>query len=454
MADYYSLLARAVAALPQSTPEARRSVYDRARKALVNQLRSIQPPVAEADIDAEGRALDEAVARLEAEAAAKSAPKPPPPPPFSPLPMRPAVAPPPPVRPAPPAGVAAPAKPPLPKPPSSKPEPPKKPPGPEPPLTEAEKAVASRNAFLERKKAEAAAWRGSLGQSETPALPDREEPGPREQQRPAAPLPPMPEAPSGSRRILAIAAILVVLVGVVALAAWKLRESPEDLAKLKPEDAATESQVGGKFAERVQGDDAPATDGRGGSEARGPAVPVAQKAELWVGSVQEPNKVEKIYPASVVWRLETVGGGPGEPVGSAIRGDVDAPDAKLKMTLVIRKNLDATLSATHTVNISFKIAPGSDLKAVKAIFPIQMRRLEAQSGEKIAGIPVPITENNFLIGLMRGDHEPRNLMLLRSLMVMDVPFQLVDGRAATINMEKGASGERVFADALAAWGQK
>ena len=45
---------------------------------------------------------------------------------------------------------------------------------------------------------------------------------------------------------------------------------------------------------------------------RSPAVPVAQKAEMWVGSLAEPTKVDRIYNGSVVWRLENVGG-PGEP---------------------------------------------------------------------------------------------------------------------------------------------
>jgi hypothetical protein len=181
-------------------------------------------------------------------------------------------------------------------------------------------------------------------------------------------------------------------------------------------------------------------------------VPVAQKAEMWVGSLAEPTKVDRIYNGSVVWRLENVGG-PGEPVGSAIRGDIDIPDAKLKMSLLFRKNTDATLSASHTINVSFSVAPGSPIGGVKAIGPIQMRRSDAQSGEKVVGIPVPITENNFLIGLMRGDHEARNILLLRSLTALDLPMQLADGRAATINMEKGPSGERVFADAIDAWGK-
>jgi hypothetical protein len=182
-------------------------------------------------------------------------------------------------------------------------------------------------------------------------------------------------------------------------------------------------------------------------------VPVAQKAELWVASAQEPNKVDRIYNATVVWRLENVGGGPGQPMSSAIRGDVDIPDAKLKLSLLFQKNGDAALSASHTITITFKPQPGSPLGNVKAIGPIQMRRADAQSGEKVAGIPVPITENNFLIGLMRGGAETRNLQLLRSLSVIDLPLQFADGRPGTINMEKGASGERVFADATDSWGR-
>lgn len=528
MADYYSLLARAIAALPQSTPEARHSVYERARKALFNQLRSIQPPVAEADIDAEGRALDEAIARLEAEAAVSAAiapaaqPAAPPPPaassplaargagqtpparspaaagrsPFMPskapaapvkAPVKPAAGAPEsaapaagrtswfkPAKTAPPAPAPAtpelakaepskiesakaelaraePVKTEAAKPETSKPEP-SKPEPLKPAAAAAKEAPKGRASFLEQKKAEAVSWRETLRQGETSgpfAREQDESPAGREAQRPAAPLPPLPEPPNGSRRLLAILAILIVFVGVVALAAWQFRERPEDLAKLNPEEATTETAETGKFADRIEGE-----PGAEPAKGRAPAVPVAQKAEMWVASATEPNKVDKIYPASVLWRLENVGGGPGEPVASAIRGDVDVPDAKLKMSIVIRKNADATLSASHTINVSFKPTPGADIKGVKAIFPIQMRRLDAQVGEKLVGIPVPIMENNFLIGLMRGDHEARNLLLLRSLMVLDLPFQLSDGRAATINMEKGASGERVFADALAAWGQK
>ena len=75
MADYYPLLAKALANLPsRTTSTARRAIYDRARKALIGQLRSIQPPMPENDIAGEDAALDRAIARLEAEFGGQSTP--------------------------------------------------------------------------------------------------------------------------------------------------------------------------------------------------------------------------------------------------------------------------------------------------------------------------------------------------------------------------------------------
>ena len=53
MADYYPLISRAVAGLEQNTGENRRVLYERARTALVNQLRGVEPALEEADITRE-----------------------------------------------------------------------------------------------------------------------------------------------------------------------------------------------------------------------------------------------------------------------------------------------------------------------------------------------------------------------------------------------------------------
>ena len=72
MTDYYPLIARAVEGLDRSTGEARRALYERARNALVTQLRSNQPALLEAQITKERLALEEAIRKVEAEAARKS----------------------------------------------------------------------------------------------------------------------------------------------------------------------------------------------------------------------------------------------------------------------------------------------------------------------------------------------------------------------------------------------
>jgi hypothetical protein len=72
MADYYPLIAKAVSGLEKSTVEARRALYDRARTALLAQLRGVEPALSEPDITRERLALEEAIRRVEAEAARRS----------------------------------------------------------------------------------------------------------------------------------------------------------------------------------------------------------------------------------------------------------------------------------------------------------------------------------------------------------------------------------------------
>src|SRR4029079_10422854 len=69
MADYYPLIARAVSGLDKNTGENRRALYERARAALVNQLRGVEPSLEESDITRERLALEEAIRKLEVEAA-------------------------------------------------------------------------------------------------------------------------------------------------------------------------------------------------------------------------------------------------------------------------------------------------------------------------------------------------------------------------------------------------
>src|ERR1700746_2935663 len=76
MADYHPLITRAVEGLSNNTAEARRGLYERARGALVAQLRGLDPPLTEAEITRERLSLEEAIRRVEAGSARRFRPEP------------------------------------------------------------------------------------------------------------------------------------------------------------------------------------------------------------------------------------------------------------------------------------------------------------------------------------------------------------------------------------------
>src|SRR5690349_15351956 len=76
MADYYPLISRAVGGLDNNTGENRRALYERARGALLQQLRGATPALNEEQIGRERQALEEAIRKVEAEAAQSEKPAP------------------------------------------------------------------------------------------------------------------------------------------------------------------------------------------------------------------------------------------------------------------------------------------------------------------------------------------------------------------------------------------
>ena len=65
MADYYSLIARAVSRLPSKDDEARRAIYERARTALQERLRTLDPPISEAELANAQFELEAAIRKVE-----------------------------------------------------------------------------------------------------------------------------------------------------------------------------------------------------------------------------------------------------------------------------------------------------------------------------------------------------------------------------------------------------
>ena len=66
MADYYSVIADAICRLRSKGDDKRRWIYERARTALQERLRTLDPPISEVVLANEQVALDTAICRVEA----------------------------------------------------------------------------------------------------------------------------------------------------------------------------------------------------------------------------------------------------------------------------------------------------------------------------------------------------------------------------------------------------
>jgi hypothetical protein len=504
MADYEPLIARAVAGLEQSTGENRRVLYERARGALLNQLRGVDPPLEEGDITRERLALEEAIRKVEAEAAAMEEAEAPAAQP-SPEPEEPA---PPPESPRPSlgdsglksfresmaeaeglGGASAEANR------SAREsfgtvsgEPPAAPPP--PPEThyfepEGEEGAHEEHAHEEMHGPEEHAS-GYDEHTEHGEAFDHEAmpPSPFEDEHAEAGYPPPVRRSYG--RLIALIVVLLAVLGVGAAAYWQratiktmvasLTSSSEQAAPSKPAGQAAKPAVQPKIADRfgpststpsALGGNKPAEASAGKASektaeqeaaskseqpATAPAAAVAQKVVLYE---EDPNNPKgKRYVGSAIWRTVTVSPGPGLAPELAVRADVEIPERHMRMTWSLRRNTDKALPASHTIEITFTLPADFDEGGIGNVPGVLMKNGEQARGIPLAGLSVKVTNGYFLIGLSAVDvDKQRNIDLLKTRQWFDIPIVYTNGRRAILAVEKGASGDRAFAEAFRAWGE-
>ncbi len=516
MTDYHPLIARAVDGLAKNTGEARRALYERARAALVTQLRGVEPALSESDITKERLGLEEAIRRVEAEAARKALSEPRMPRPEPRAERRP---------------LAATARSMLAKARSADPEPAPDPlpegsddPRYAPDGVRAEAGrngakPSARNRILQArtsslsqqglkgfrdvvsevddlgpassKAAQSARFtRDSYGDMPPPSEeafyepfvaedlePSQADPQHRESDevddyepaaqtaRSARPHPPrgveaeedyeQPRPPRSYRGLVSAAVLLLIFGALAAGIAWQWptitglyqlvassKSRPPSQAAPSP---ASQNKLGGRVPQ-------PGTDQAVGGAASGSAQApqVAQRAALYEADPNIPDG--KRFAGSVIWRNETVSPGPGLAPELAVRADVEIPERHLTMTWSLRRNSDPALQASHTIEIKFELPPDFTGGGVSNMPGILMKDSEEVRGMPLAGVGVKVTNRYFIIGLNATDADvQRNVQLLKTHEWFDIPIVYGNGSRALLTMEKGAPGDRAFAEAFAAW---
>lgn len=156
--------------------------------------------------------------------------------------------------------------------------------------------------------------------------------------------------------------------------------------------------------------------------------------------------------AAVTWstgRESIAAGLEAEPV---ILGEMDIPERGMSLDIKIKRNVDQDISASHLIEIGFKLPDGFSGKSVESIARFVMKETEESPGEPLVAVPVKAGEANFLIAL---DNLPQavsvNTQLLRDASWIDIPLIYGTGKRALLTLEKGGTGERVFGQAFRDW---
>jgi hypothetical protein len=180
--------------------------------------------------------------------------------------------------------------------------------------------------------------------------------------------------------------------------------------------------------------------------------PAGQRAVLYDEDPAEPKGRQSA--GTVVWRTEHIEDVAGVPGGLAVRADVEIPDRKFKMTMLLRLNTDPSLPASHTAQMSFFVPPDFVGGGVQNLPGMLMKSNEQARGTPLAGLAVKIVDGVFLVGLSNVQADrARNLQLLKERSWFDVPLVYATQRRAILAIEKGVSGEQAFGEAFSAWGE-
>jgi hypothetical protein len=181
------------------------------------------------------------------------------------------------------------------------------------------------------------------------------------------------------------------------------------------------------------------------------ATIVAQSAVLYEEQPEAPQRGQA-FQGTVTWRTESVSTGSDAAPQTAIKGEVDIPERKMKARVTIRKNVDPALPATHTMEVQFQVPADGPNGGISNVPGALMKHTAQERGAPLQGLSVKVTNGFFLIGFADSPSDQgRNAQLLTERGWIDVPVLFENGRRAIMTLEKGIPGKQAFAEAFRVW---
>src|SRR5690606_19415572 len=113
---------------------------------------------------------------------------------------------------------------------------------------------------------------------------------------------------------------------------------------------------------------------------------------------------------------------------------------------------DASLPASHIIEVVFSTGPGFDGGVIDSVQRIAMKRTEEDRGNALIAVPAKITDDFHMIALNDfPDARATNMDLLKNRDWIDIPIAYRNGRRALLTLQKGPAGKQAFETAIREW---
>ena len=157
------------------------------------------------------------------------------------------------------------------------------------------------------------------------------------------------------------------------------------------------------------------------------------------------------FEGTITWSLQEGKGEDGRPEPS-VQGLISVPVRGLTATITVSRNTDASLPASHLVELAFQVPPNFEGGAIDSVQRIALKSTEQDRGDALIAVPAKVTDDVYMVALNDfPDARKTNLDLLKTRNWMDIPVVYRNGRRALLTMEKGPAGTDAFNKAIAEW---
>jgi hypothetical protein len=135
-------------------------------------------------------------------------------------------------------------------------------------------------------------------------------------------------------------------------------------------------------------------------------------------------------------------------------GKANIPARNFGVDVLIRRNSDSTLPASHLMEINFRVSETFIGGSIAGLPGVLLKNEELVKGTPLVGASARVVGNSFLFALSASPEDlASNTALLTERKWMDLALIYATGKKAIITLEKDSNAQALFDEVFTAWGQ-